>query len=61
MRRSVTGFLILRCEPKASLEGRRDAPSVSLRIRSDPPPPQAGQEGTRFLLTRIAGEVARRR
>ncbi|ATC27818.1 hypothetical protein CA607_05245 [Caulobacter vibrioides] len=37
-----------------------DAPSVSLRIRSDPPPPQAGQERSRFLLTRIAGEVARR-
>ncbi|ACL96306.1 hypothetical protein [Caulobacter vibrioides] len=38
--------------------GRSDAPSVSLRIRSDPPPPQAGQEGCGFLLTRSAGEVA---
>ncbi|MFY8142449.1 MAG: hypothetical protein ACOVMT_01025, partial [Caulobacter sp.] len=34
---------------------------VSLRIRSDPPPPQAGQEGSGFLLTRETGEVARRR
>ncbi|OYX02643.1 MAG: hypothetical protein B7Z12_11705 [Caulobacter vibrioides] len=41
--------------------GRSNAPSVSLRIRSDPPPPQAGQEGCNVLLTRIAGEVARRR
>ncbi|MFY8210308.1 MAG: hypothetical protein ACOVOE_13465, partial [Caulobacter sp.] len=41
--------------------GRSSAPSVSLRIRSDPPPPQAGQEGGGFLLTRETGEVARRR
>jgi len=33
------------------------APSVSSRIRADPPPPQAGQEG--ILLTRETGEVAR--
>ncbi|OYW99756.1 MAG: hypothetical protein B7Z12_17515 [Caulobacter vibrioides] len=37
------------------------APSVSLRIRSDPPPPQAGQEGCNILLTHKTGEVARRR
>lgn len=37
------------------------APSVSLRIRSDPPPPRTGEEMTALFPTRETAEVARRR
>ena len=46
------------CGEERGAGGVSGAPSVSL-LRVDPPPPQAGQEGSGILLTRKAGEVAR--
>jgi len=48
----------LRAEGEGEVAAEVCAPSVSLRIRSDPPSLQAGEENN--LLTRKTGEVARR-
>jgi hypothetical protein len=62
----IQGYFISRPAPASEIAKMlgvtvapvKDAPSVS-SLRADPPPPQAGQEGGGFLLTRETGEVSR--
>jgi very-short-patch-repair endonuclease len=47
------------CVERINAQRPQNAPSVSSPGGAEPPPPQAGQEGSVVLLTRKTGEVAR--